>query len=182
MNVSPARRIGTRAAAGAAAAALVVLATPGSASAATTAVTPLLDCYMQNSDGSYTAVLGYNSTYGSAQSIPVGTRNTFSPTSYNGRQPTSYEAGVHHAAFSVKVYSADIATGVTWTLDGTTLNYAAAAYASGICAPGTSLPAEGNGTGWTIALAGAGLVAGAAAWRARRRSVRGATAEGPAVA
>ncbi|MEU2347548.1 hypothetical protein [Modestobacter sp. NPDC049651] len=195
MTVHPARRLGPRAAAGVAAAALVVLATPATASAAdaTTAPTttttttttttgtvkPLLDCYMDAGNGDYTAILGYTNSGSTTRSIPVGSANTFSPTKYNGPQTTTFQPGTHHATFSVKVYSADIAAGITYTLDGTTLNYAAAAYASGICAPGTSLPAEGNGTGWTIALAGAGLVAGAAAWRARRRSVRAsATAAG----
>lgn len=181
VNSSPAlRRVGARVAAGAAAAGLVVLVTPTAASAAVGTATPLLDCYTQNSDGSYTAVLGYSSTYSTTQSIPLGTRNTFSPATYNRSQPTSFQAGTHHAAFTLRVAPADIAGGVTWTLDGHTLDYAAAAYAAGVCAPGTSLPAEGNGTGWTIALVAAGLVGGAAAWRGRSRSARAAAPGGRA--
>lgn len=189
MNVTPARRLGPRAAASVAAAGLVVLATPAVASATTITtsptpatataslgtVTPLLDCYTRNADGSYTALLGYTSTYSATRTITSGSSaNTFNPTRYNGAQPSSFTTGTHHAAFSVKVLAADIPGGVTWTLDGHVLDYAAEASKSGICSPGTSLPAEGNGTGWTIALVAAGAVGAGALVQTRRRTARAA--------
>jgi hypothetical protein len=150
-------------------AAVIVSASPGMASAVTPTVTPLLDCYAQNSDGSWTAVLGYTSTYATTRSFPIGTTNTFNPTALNGPQPTSYLTGTRHAAFTVRVTPAQVSAGVTWTLDGHVLNYAAAAYASGICTP-QQLPALGNGALMAGVLLAAGVVGYVMIRRIRRRA------------
>jgi hypothetical protein len=154
-------RLPRRAALAALAMALTLIATPGVASAATGTVTPMLDCYTQNSDGSWTVILGYSSTYSGTTKIPLGSNNIASPSKFQGIQPTTFKNGTHHAAFSAKVTQYDIYNNANWYLDGHTLNYMAAAYASGICSPGTQLPGEGNGTGIAIGLvvaAGIGIL------------------------
>jgi hypothetical protein len=146
--------------------ALALTASPGVASATTTGtVTPILDCYTQNSDGSWMVILGYSSTYSGTKSIPLGSNNIASPSKFQGIQPTSFKSGTNHAAFTARVTMADLYANANWYLDGHTLNYMAAAYASGICSPGTQLPATGNGTGLAVGLLGGGVVG---AWFIRR--------------
>jgi hypothetical protein len=149
--------------------ALTLTATPGVASAATGTVTPILDCYSQNSDGSWTAILGYTSTYSGSKTISLGYNNVITPSRLQGSQPTTFKAGTNHAAFSIKVTMTDVYNNANWYLDGHTLNYLAAAYASGICTPGTQLPGDGNGTGLAVALVLGGVVGAFLVRRALRR-------------
>jgi hypothetical protein len=148
-------------------AAVLVSATPGIASASTGTVTPLLDCYAQNSDGSYTVILGYTNTNPGTTNIPIGTNNYTYPTSYQSQMPTRFTSGTHHAVVTVRVSQADVYNNARWYLDGHTLNYLQAAYASGICTP-QQLPALGNGTGLVVAL----LIGGVAGVVIIRRLVR----------
>jgi hypothetical protein len=141
------------------AATVLVSATPGVASATTTgSVTPILDCYTQNSDGSWSVILGYTSTYPGKKNIAVGSNNFTNPSSYSTQMPTQFSSGTVHAAVRVKVSYYDMTYNTYWYLDGHTLNYMAAAAASGICSPSTQLPGNGNGTGIAVALVVAGVL------------------------
>jgi hypothetical protein len=71
--------------------------------------------------------------------------------------PTKFTSGTHHAVLTVRVSQSDVYNNARWYLDGHTLNYLQAAYASGICTP-QQLPATGNGTGIVIALLIGGVV------------------------
>jgi hypothetical protein len=144
-----------------------LLALPGTASAKGTVV-PLLDCVVANRDGSWTAVFGYQNTAGSPVRIPTGARNKVTPVPYGSPQPTTFEPGTHHGAFTVTVARGG---GPMWHLDGT--NLAARLDPATACPPSTELPEEGNGTGPAIALVVAGLVGAVGVQRARRRATAG---------
>jgi hypothetical protein len=170
---SPARRLGVRAvrvslAVGVAAVGLV--AAPGTAAAQGT-VTPVLDCYVDNRDGSWTAVFGYRNTTAGPVTIPVGPDNKVTPTTYGTPQPTTFQPGLHHGVFSVTVTRG---AGPMWHLDQD--NLAARRRSAPVCPSSTELPSEGNGTGPAIALAVAGAVGAVAVHRSRRRA---RTAAGP---
>ena len=162
---TPARRVAASSVLAGLLAALSLLLGAAPAQAAG-AVTPLADCYVQNSNGTYTAVLGYSNTTGRSVTIPVGTSNTLSPTTYNGRQPTTFKSGTYHGVFNVTFTQADAAY-ANWTLNGTSLS---ATTAVATCPPGTTLPGTGNGTGAAFALLAAGLVGAVLVRRARRRA------------
>ena len=140
----------------------------GAAPAQAGAVTPLADCYTDNGNGTYTAVLGYSNTSGRAQKFAVGTSNNLSPSKFNGMQPTSFKAGTYHGVFSVTFTVAD-AYNAGWTLDGTSLTINNAG-SVGTCPPGTQMPADGNGTGAVVALLAAGVVGVLLVRRVRRRN------------
>ena len=138
-------------------AALVLTASPGTASAANGAVTPLLDCYTLSKDGVYTLVFGYTNT-GASTSIPLGSFNSIVPASQQGKQPTSFAAGTRHGVFSVRVPQSEV-NGGYWYLDyNTYVFYYGISAPSAACPAGTSLPAGGNGTGGAVALLAAGLL------------------------
>lgn len=155
--------------------ALAVLSlVPTQASAAPpsrTSVTPLLDCVQQNSDGSYTAVLGYSSSYSTTTTIPLGANNYFSPATYDGHQPTTFLTGTQHGVFAVTISNYDATYGtVYWYLDGHTLSSSGTAV-SASCPMPTQLPAQGNDTGAAIALLVAGALGVLVVVRLRRRAL-----------
>jgi hypothetical protein len=166
-TVRPARAALTRAALVALIAVVGLLALPGTASAKGTVV-PLLDCVVVNRDGSWTAVFGYRNTSSSPVSIPRGAQNKVTPVRYGTPQPTTFEPGTHHGAFTVPVSRG---AGPMWHLDGT--NLAARLGSATACPPSTELPEEGNGTGPAIALVAAGVVGAVVVQRARRRAMAG---------
>jgi hypothetical protein len=153
--------------------AVAVSALPGTASATTVTpkVTPVLDCYSQNSDGSTTVILGYSSTYTTTQTIPHGARNSTTPASYGSLMPTTFQPGTHHGVVNVRVAAADLSTSSSWNLDGKTLNYLSAAYASGICSP-SQLPAFANGAAVVVGLVFAGAIGVLVVRRVRRSALR----------
>jgi hypothetical protein len=166
---STARRGSARAlhlslAVGVAAVGLVAVPATASASPAGT-VTPVLDCYVDNRDGSWTAVFGYRNTTATPVTIPVGPDNKVTPTTYGTPQPTTFQPGLHHGVFSVTVTRG---AGPMWHLDQD--NLAARRKSASACPSSTELPSEGNGTGPAIALAVAGAVGAVALHRARRRT------------
>jgi hypothetical protein len=162
-------------------AALVLSALPGTASATTTTttpkVTPILDCYAQNSDGSWTVVLGYSSTYTGTKSIARGVNNYTNPASYGPQMPTQFKRGTYHGVVTVKVSQADMWANPYWYLDGTTLDYRAAAYASGICTP-SQLPALANGAVLVGGLVFAGVIGVVVVRRVRRTATGSAAVRG----
>jgi hypothetical protein len=173
-STSPSARRGTaragRVALAVGVAAVGLLATPGTASAQGR-VTPVLDCYVDNRDGSWTAVFGYQNTTSTTVTIPVGPDNKVTPTTYGTPQPTTFAPGLHHGAFSVTVTRG---AGPMWHLDQD--NLAARKKSTSACPSSTELPSDGNGTGPAIALAVAGVVGAVAVHRSRRRA---RTAAGP---
>ncbi|MEU2347549.1 hypothetical protein [Modestobacter sp. NPDC049651] len=171
----------SRVALGAVATGIVMVGTPGTASATTTGdITPMLDCYTYNSNGTYTVILGYTSTYVGRRNVPAGgTSNYSSPSKYNAVLPSNFDPGTRHAVIKVDVSAYEVNSGASWYLMGHQLNYLAAAQASGVCSPGTVLPAEGNGTGMAIGLVAAGAV-GAVGLRRLRKRTTAAQAATPA--
>lgn len=145
-----------------------LLAAPGAASAAGT-VKPVLDCYLTNSDGSVTAVIGYVNT-GEPRDIPLGNRNKLRPVTFHGVQPTRFESGTVRGAFSITLTRSELQQRPRWNLDGYTLDYRSTSAATSSCPSSTELPEEGNGTGPAIALAVAGVVGGVVVHRANRRA------------
>lgn len=87
-------------------------------------IAPLIDCIGTDSSGATTAFFGYTSTYEYRQIILIGQRNYFSPASPNQGEPTSFDLGEHHAAFSVSFYLADFPA-LDWNLDGKRVTVAA---------------------------------------------------------
>ena len=148
-----------------------LVAAPGTASAAATyTVKPVLDCYKENSDGSWTVVVGYANSSRKTVTIPRGADNQAYPSKFASLPPTSFKAGTVKGAFTAKVTQADLYSGARWVLDGYTLDYRAAAYSSQVCPSSTELPEEGNGTGPAIGLAVAGAVGAVLVHRANRRA------------
>jgi cytoskeletal protein CcmA (bactofilin family) len=92
-----------------------------------TSVKPSLSCVSANSDGTMTAVWGFDNPSGAAVTIPAGARNSMSPA-YTDGQPTAFAAGSNTAAWTTR-YAAG--TTPMWTLDG---NSAAVTPGSPACA------------------------------------------------
>jgi hypothetical protein len=166
------RWVAARLAAVATLVAVSLLAVPGTASASGT-VSPLLDCVVQNSNGTYTVVLGYSNSTGRSQTIPYGWSNVIAPSTYDRLQPTTFKAGTYHGVFTVTLTASDLWSDPHWRLNGDTIDYADVT--SNPCPPHTQMPAGGNGTGVAIGL----LAAGAVGLFLVRRSVRRAPQEIP---
>jgi hypothetical protein len=136
--------------------ALWMSALPGVAAAAPPmSVTPFVDCYRANPDGSLTIVLGYTSTWKKETTIGWGSRNALHPSQFHRSQPKQFLTGTQHGAFSLQLSASDLAAGARWELDRTTLTFSSAVSASE-CSPSTPLPALGNGTGIAAVLVAAG--------------------------
>jgi hypothetical protein len=74
-------------------------------------VSPVLECVVENGDGSYTAFYGYNNQSDQAYTIPIGNGNFFTPGNDLG-QPTVFEPGRH-----INVFSFDFISGnYVWTI------------------------------------------------------------------
>jgi hypothetical protein len=152
-----------------------LVASPGTASAAATyTVEPVLNCYKENSNKSWTVVVGYVNASSSTVTIPRGADNQAAPSKFASLPPTSFEPGTVNGAFATTVSQADLNAGARWVLDGFTLDYRAAAGASRVCPASTELPEEGNGTGPAIGLVAAGVVGAALVHRARKRALAAA--------
>ncbi|MGY1689259.1 hypothetical protein [Geodermatophilus sp. SYSU D01105] len=152
-------------------AALAVLFAPGVASAA--GVTPSIDCYRDNGDGTYDVVLAVNNPYGAPKTIAYGQENQAFPSRLQGTQPTTFPAGTVRGAWTVRLTYAELyQQAARWTLDGMTFQYSSYVQRAATCPTGTQLPADGNGTGTVVALGAAGAVGALALFRSRRRPAR----------
>lgn len=174
---STARRLrarATRAALVAVIALIGLVAVPGVASAAATyTVKPVLNCYKENPDRSWTVVVGYVNSSRTTVSIARGGDNQAFPSKFATLPPTSFKPGTVNGAFTAKVSVSDLYAGARWVLDGYTLDYRAAAGSSSVCPSSTELPAQGNGLGPAIGLAAAGVVGAVWVLRARARGTAG---------
>jgi hypothetical protein len=159
-------------------AALAMIMTPATASAAPT-VTPIVDCYRTNSDGSFWVVLGYKNT-GVSRNIARGPSNQVYPSRLQGQQPAGFNSGTVHGAWTVRLtYSEIFQQNARWELDGYTLRYSQYVQYATECPPTTQLPADGNGLGTVMALGGAGVVGAALIYGSRRRIKRATAAAVP---
>ena len=130
-------------------------AVPGVAAAAPPmSVTPFVDCYRAEPDGTVTIVLGYTSTWENETTIGWGSRNSLHPSQYHQSQPKEFLTGTQHGAFSLRLSAAELDE-ARWELDRTTLDFSSARSASE-CSPSTPLPALGNGAGFALVLVAGG--------------------------
>ncbi len=72
-----------------------------------------VDCVTKHATG-YDATFAYANDNTSAQTIPVGTNNFFSPLPIDRGQTTSFQPGLHHAAFTVTAIP--LTTSLAWTV------------------------------------------------------------------
>jgi hypothetical protein len=170
-----ARRRSIGAALVAVAAAVLVSASPGVAAATGTStaqgtVTPLLDCLYKNSNGTYTAVLGYDNATSTTRTIAVGSWNQFAPSRFDGAQPTVFRPGVQHGAYAVTLTSSEYMGGPYWYLDGTFVFFGWSWVKAGAACSPRQLPASGNGTGIAVVLVVAGVSGALLLRRVARRS------------
>ncbi len=149
--------------------ALPLVAVPGTASAAGT-VTPIVDCYRDNGNGTFWVVVGYNNTTGSSKTYAYGSANQVYPTRLQGQQPRQFANGTVHGAWRVLLSFEEIFyQNARWVLNGTTLQYSNYVQYATVCPPSTVLPADGNGIGTAVAVGGAGAVGAVVLVRFRRR-------------
>jgi hypothetical protein len=168
---STARRLRTRtgrAALVAVIALVALVASPGMASATGTyTVRPVLNCYTENADHSWTVVVGYVNSSRKTVDIPRGPANQAYPAKFASLPPTSFTPGTVQGAFTAVLSVSDLYAGARWVLDGYTLDYRAAATSSRVCPSSTELPAQGNGLGPAIGLAAAAVVGAVLVRRSR---------------
>jgi hypothetical protein len=95
-----------------------LIATAG-ASAQTAAVRPILECVLDNPDGTYTAVFGYKNDNTVPVSAPVGSTNKFTPSPQDRGQTVTFRPGrtpYGQGAFVVVFPGGNL----VWTLKGRT--------------------------------------------------------------
>lgn len=92
------------------------------------AIHPILECVVENGDGSYTAHFGYHNPNSFAVDIPIGTYNHFSSEPADRGQPTNFLPGRTSAypntAFSVTFRSTTV---VVWVVEGQSVAASASA-------------------------------------------------------
>jgi hypothetical protein len=80
-------------------------------------VTPLLECVLDNNDGTLTAFFGYMNPNSFHVEIPIGDQNRFTPGSEDQGQPTIFEPG-QSPAYPNASFQVDFeAESITWILD-----------------------------------------------------------------
>ncbi len=77
-------------------------------------ITPFLDCVYENTNGTLTAVMGYENPNANSVVIPIGLSNEFVPGPASQGQPTIFLAGIHHNAFNYLLTGSS----VIWNLNG----------------------------------------------------------------
>jgi hypothetical protein len=78
-------------------------------------VIPTLACATHNSDGTFTAIFGYDNQNSDAVSIPIGENNHVSPAPQDRGQPSEFKPGSVRDAFRVN-FTED--QKITWSLTG----------------------------------------------------------------
>jgi hypothetical protein len=133
-------------------------------------VRPLVECVFAESDGSDTAVWGYENNTGAVAEVAIGTRNKFDPKPEDRGQPAKFEVGRKYNVFTTHWEG----TNLTWKLDG---NADTASRNSKKC-DAAAVP-QGSDSPQAVALiaaaAGVIVVGGATSgWMVRRRRNRAA--------
>ncbi len=83
----------------------------------TQSITPVVECVANTASGVYEARFGYNNPNGLGKNIPVGYKNTFTPTPADRGQVTTFIPGSHPSVFRVSFNGSDL----KWTLNGITV-------------------------------------------------------------
>jgi hypothetical protein len=150
--------------------ALVVLAPAASAAPINKTVTPFMNCYWDNGDGTVTVSVGYTSTNAGTVTIPVGPDNRVTPGAANRGQPTTFLHGTQNNAWAVTVGYAEIANDVNWYVTGNSVTVST----PNRCA---TKPVSQVGSVGALLVGAAALACGALAvgWHRRRRG-RGSAA------
>ena len=92
-----------------------------------------VDCVTKNAT-SYDATFAYANDNAAAQTIPVGANNFFSPLPVDRGQTTTFQPGLHHAAFTVT--GIPLTTKLAWTVTfGGTTRTVTASTDNRSCAP-----------------------------------------------
>lgn len=144
-----------------------LVAAPGAqaATAGKKSLTPFVNCYWDNKNGTVTVSLGVVSTNASTVDVPVGTDNRVTMGNQDRGQPTSFLPGSRDNVWAATVTYAEISAGIDWSLTGNSTTITSAQEC-----PAKPVPAQGN----AIAVAAAGLVTTAfgALFLRRRRAHR----------
>ena len=97
------------------------LAGPAQAATPSKSIVPFMNCYWDNGNGTYAALVGYNNKNATVQTIPVGTNNRFQPGAQYRGQPTTFKTGVNNNVFVVNATAADVSSGLNWYLTDNTV-------------------------------------------------------------
>ena len=76
-------------------------------------ISPVLECVINNGNGSYNALFGYNNPNAITVSVPVGTLNRFTSAPDDRGQPTTFAPGR-----AVGVFSVTFSGTLSWSLTG----------------------------------------------------------------
>lgn len=117
---------------------LVLFAAPALAAGA---LTPTVDCTVNNGDGTYIAYFGYVNTTGSTLNESIGDNNLFTPGDEDQGQPTTFNVGSYPNVTGV-TFDPTVEPTVTWVLDGAT---ATAGDTTAACVAGSTGPVSGLG-------------------------------------
>lgn len=79
-------------------------------------ISPVIESVMDNGDGTFTVLLGYNNTFTTTQNIPISNGNKFTPAPLDRGQPTEFLPGRQFGVFSITWTGSNL----TWTLGGST--------------------------------------------------------------
>jgi hypothetical protein len=99
----------------------LVLAGPAQAATPSKSIVPFMNCYWDNGDGTFDALVGYNNKNTTSQTIPVGTNNRFQPGLQNRGQPTVFAPGIKNNVFVVHATAADVNSSLNWYLTDNTV-------------------------------------------------------------
>ncbi|UTW63691.1 DUF11 domain-containing protein [bacterium SCSIO 12741] len=79
-------------------------------------ISPVLECVYPDTNGSYTAVFGYNNPNNTVVNLAIGGQNEFVPAPQNQGQPTAFQPGRQWDVFEVNFNGSNL----VWKLDGKT--------------------------------------------------------------
>jgi len=106
---------------------------PSCTPAATGVIHVYVDCVTRNAT-SYDATFAYANDNAAAQTIPTGSNNFFSPPPIDRGQTTTFQPGLHHAAFTVTAIP--LGTKLAWTVSfGGSTRTVVASPSNRSCAP-----------------------------------------------
>ncbi|NJO07257.1 MAG: hypothetical protein HC876_18060, partial [Chloroflexaceae bacterium] len=108
-------------------------------------VGPVLDCVVDNGNGTFTAYFGYNNTNSVPVSIPIGLQNSFNPGPADRGQPSNFAVG-RTASYPSSPLRVNFASGqtLTWRIGNST---ASAGSGSSLC--NSPAPTNPSGTAAT---------------------------------
>jgi hypothetical protein len=117
--------------------ALVPMVAPVTVQAGEHTLIPLLDCVVDNGDGTFTARFGYMNQSSSTIWLPVGPKNMFVPEPKDRGQPITFVPGTHSDVFEVDF---DELETIKWLLkaDGDARHQVEASADSELCPPPTT--------------------------------------------